>query len=139
MINSRNLVAQMSKKWQRTKSSNKGGEGASLMANKGHFVVYSTDNRRYVVPLEYLSSNVFKELFKMSEEDYGLPRHGPITLPCDAMFMEYAMLFVKGRVSRDLENSLLNSIDTARIRSTCSTSLAPEVQYHSNHQVLQCF
>ncbi|KAK9129308.1 hypothetical protein Sjap_009795 [Stephania japonica] len=138
MINSRSLV-QMTKKWQRTRSSNKGGEGAStLVADKGHFVVYSADKRQYVIPLEYLSSNVFKELFKMSEEDYGLPRHGPITLPCDAMFMEYALLFVKGRVARELENSLLNSIDTAR-RSTCSTSLAPEVQYHSNYQVLQCF
>ncbi|KAI3922475.1 hypothetical protein MKX01_006164 [Papaver californicum] len=62
---------------------------------KGYFVVYTTDNKRFAVPLEFLNNNLFKELFKMSEEEFGLPGDKPITLPCDSIFMEYAISFLQ--------------------------------------------
>lgn len=80
------------------------------VADKGHFVVYTIDKKRFVVPLVYLRSRIFEELFRMSEEEFGLPKDGPITLPCDAAFLEYAVLVVQMSVSVELEKALLVSI-----------------------------
>uniref|UniRef100_A0A2C9U063 Uncharacterized protein n=2 Tax=Manihot esculenta TaxID=3983 RepID=A0A2C9U063_MANES len=63
----------------------------SLRLSKGRFVVYSIDRKRFVVPLTYLRSKIFRELFRLSEEVFGLPKDGPITLPCDGAFMEYVL------------------------------------------------
>ncbi|KAK3231954.1 hypothetical protein Dsin_003835 [Dipteronia sinensis] len=62
-----------------------------VVAQKGHFVVYSIDKQRFEVPLQYLNNEIFKELLKMSQEEFGLPTTGPIMLPCDAVFMELAL------------------------------------------------
>ncbi|KAD3642122.1 hypothetical protein E3N88_31346 [Mikania micrantha] len=59
---------------------------------KGHFVVYATDKIRFVMPLRYLNNVVFLELLRMSNDEFGLPRNGPITLPCDSMLMNYLNL-----------------------------------------------
>ncbi|PIA32919.1 hypothetical protein AQUCO_04300104v1 [Aquilegia coerulea] len=137
MIKSKRLV-EMTRKWQKVASMGRKGTSArtsrsvDTIADKGHFVVYSADKKRFVVPLEYLTSSIFRELFQMSEEEYGLPGDGPIVLPCDATFMEYVILFVRGYVSKDVENVLLDSIDTAQ-RSKSSLHQRP------NCQVLQCF
>ncbi|XP_022748868.1 auxin-responsive protein SAUR64-like [Durio zibethinus] len=47
---------------------------ASLTSNKGHFVVYTTNRRRFAMPSSYLSNNIFLQLFKMSEEEFGLSK-----------------------------------------------------------------
>ncbi|KAK2660850.1 hypothetical protein Ddye_007383 [Dipteronia dyeriana] len=62
-----------------------------LVAQKGHFVVYSIAKQRFEVPLQYLNNEIFKELLKMSQEEFGLPITGPIMLPRDAVFMELAL------------------------------------------------
>ncbi|RVW48362.1 Auxin-responsive protein SAUR64 [Vitis vinifera] len=85
-------------------------------AEKGHFVVYSSDESRFVVPLPYLNSNIFRELFKMSEEEFGLPSNGPITLPCDAVFIEYIISLVQQSIAKDLEKALLTAIATGFLR-----------------------
>ncbi|KAL5706248.1 hypothetical protein ACHQM5_024446 [Ranunculus cassubicifolius] len=135
MIKSKRLI-EMSRKWQRVASmgrkSSRNSRSPDAIADKGHFVVYSADKKRFVVPLEYLTSTIFRELFRMSEEEYGLPGDGPIVLPCDAIFMEYVILFVRGYVSKDIENILLESIDTSR-RSRSSQYQEPK------KQALQCF
>ncbi|KAI9180930.1 hypothetical protein LWI28_009500 [Acer negundo] len=45
------------------------------IANKGNFIVYTNNGKRFMVPLEYLSRNVFIEFLRMSEEDFNLPSH----------------------------------------------------------------
>ncbi|XP_058733623.1 auxin-responsive protein SAUR68-like [Vicia villosa] len=79
----------------------------SPAVNKGHFVVYSIDRKRFVVPLEYLSTNVFRELFKWSEEVFGLPGNRPIMLPCDSVFLNYAISLVQERIPEDVEKALI--------------------------------
>lgn len=79
-------------------------------ASKGHFVVYSLDGRRFVVPLVYLNNSIFRELFKMSEDEFGLPSEGPITLPCDSTLMDYIISFIQGHAFKDLETALLLSL-----------------------------
>jgi hypothetical protein len=125
MINPKRLIA-MAKKWQRIAANKRKRisypKAESSVANKGHFVVYTTDNKRFVVPLEYLSQNVFRELLRMSEEEFGLPSNGPITLPCDGVFMDYIISLVQWRMPVDLEKALLTSMATCH--SSTSYSLA---------------
>ncbi|RVW50953.1 Auxin-responsive protein SAUR66 [Vitis vinifera] len=77
----------MARKWQKMAGIGRRREISlpnarnTRLADKGHFVVYSMDKRRFMVPLAYLSSSIFIELLRMSEEEFGLPGDGPITLP----------------------------------------------------------
>ncbi|KAL4332749.1 hypothetical protein GQ457_07G027500 [Hibiscus cannabinus] len=112
MISSKKLVA-LARKWKtmagigrRTISIPSPSNNRKLVAKAGHFVVYSLDEARFVVPLAYLGTNVFKELFRLSEEEFGLPRDGPITLPCDAAVLEYVISLVQRHDSEMLEKAL---------------------------------
>ncbi|XP_060168793.1 auxin-responsive protein SAUR68-like [Lycium barbarum] len=90
-----------------------------LVAGKGQFVVYTTDQRRFVIPLAYLENKVILQLLNMSEEEFGLPSGGPITLPCDSAFMDYAVsLIKKGAAVGDLHKALLLSITNSSCSST---------------------
>ncbi|KAF8020531.1 hypothetical protein BT93_G1069 [Corymbia citriodora subsp. variegata] len=53
-----------------------------------------------MVPLERLSSNIFQELFKMSEEEFGLSSDGQFTMPCDAASMEYIISLIFGHIAK---------------------------------------
>ncbi|EXB56350.1 hypothetical protein L484_024893 [Morus notabilis] len=101
----------------------RGGGGG--LPHKGHFVVYSADKRRFVVPLTCLNCTIFRELLRMSEEEFGLPGDGPITLTCDAASMEYIVSVIKREVSIELENALLLSLSVQRkwiSTKACSTA-----------------
>ncbi|KAL5701083.1 hypothetical protein ACHQM5_026461 [Ranunculus cassubicifolius] len=91
------------------------------VAPKGYFVVYTVDNIRFEFPLEYLSNNIVQELFRMSEEEFGLPINGPIVMPCDSSVMEYIASFIQRKAaSEDIEKALLvsmNSIQHSAISS----------------------
>ncbi|MBA0603776.1 hypothetical protein Gorai_001957 [Gossypium raimondii] len=84
----------------------------SSVVVKGCFVISTTDKRHFVIPLAFLSNCIFRELFKMSEEEFVLPSDGPITLPCDSVFMNYIISIVKRGLSKDLERAVVNSIST---------------------------
>lgn len=84
----------------------------SLVAEKGHFVVYSADQKRFLLPLDYLNNEMIKELFDMAEEEFGLQSQGPLTLPCDKELMEYAIALIKNKVTRDVEKAFLMSISS---------------------------
>ncbi|KAF8377738.1 hypothetical protein HHK36_031123 [Tetracentron sinense] len=132
MINPKRLI-EMARKWQKVASVGKKRISSSrtnwgvdenkcnkFVADKGHFVVYTADRRPFVIPLEYLSNNIFIELLKMSEEEFGLPSDGPITLPCNALLIEYIISLVQRSASKDLEKGLLMSIATGRCSSSSS-------------------
>lgn len=96
----------------------------SSPVDKGHFAIYTADGRRFVVPLAYLNNAVFRQLLEMSEEEYGLPRDGPIVLPCDSIFMDYAICLIRKGRAGDLHEALVKSV----ARSRCSSSCLYEVQ-----------
>ena len=85
---------------------------SSVVADKGHFVLYTADQKRFVLPLEYLNNEIFKELFRLAEEEFGLPRNGPITLLCDAVSLEYVVAMIQQNIAKDLEKALVMSITT---------------------------
>ncbi|XVF00801.1 hypothetical protein REPUB_Repub04eG0033000 [Reevesia pubescens] len=80
----------------------------SSVVDKGHFVVYTMDKKRFVIPLAYLSNKIFQELFKMSEEEFCLSSDGPITLACDSAIMNYLVLLVQRGIAKDLEKAVLS-------------------------------
>ncbi|EEF39771.1 conserved hypothetical protein [Ricinus communis] len=47
---------------------------------KGHFVVYSADQKRFSLPLAYLNNEIIQELLNIAAEAFGLPSKGPLTL-----------------------------------------------------------
>ena len=121
MINPKKLI-KLARKWQRVAALRRkrislpglNTSSAALVVDKGHFVVYTADQRRFVLPISYLSNQIFQELLRMSEEEFGLPGNGPITLPCDAVFMEYAVSLIQGCVDRHLQEALVMSIASSR-------------------------
>ncbi|XP_021773018.1 auxin-responsive protein SAUR67-like [Chenopodium quinoa] len=109
--------------WQRTK-----------VANKGHFVIYTTDGRRFMIPLTYLKSEILTELFRMAEEEFGLSSDGPITLPCDSIFMEHAISILQRQGNEDLEKALILSL----VSYHSSLSLSDLKQENTKQQLLIC-
>ncbi|XP_043709147.1 auxin-responsive protein SAUR36-like [Telopea speciosissima] len=108
MINNKKLIIAMARRWKKFAvaaghwrisegRSTKGSQRckSQVVADKGHFIVYTADKKRFMIPLAYLTTNIFRELLRMSEEEFGLPGDGPITLPCDSAFMEYIISSVK--------------------------------------------
>ncbi|XP_055828468.1 auxin-responsive protein SAUR68-like [Solanum dulcamara] len=93
---------------------------SSSRVEKGHFVVYTADQARFVIPLAYLENEAIAQLLNMSEEEFGLPSGCPITLPCDSGFMNYIIsLIKKGVAAGDLQKALLLSIP-----SCCSSTFS---------------
>lgn len=77
MISPKKLI-KMARKWQRMAMIRQRGivlpgiignsdEASLSVVSKGHFVVYTADQRRFVIPLVYLKSEIFRELLKMAE------------------------------------------------------------------------
>ncbi|XWS55146.1 hypothetical protein CRYUN_Cryun10bG0149700 [Craigia yunnanensis] len=145
MISAKKLI-KLAKKWQKlaairrkritssetTSSRNVGTNSwsTSSTVEKGHFVVYSADQRRFVLPLEYLKNEIVRELFALAEEEFGLPSNGPLTFPCDAAFMEYVISLIKRHATKDMKKALLTSISNGR----CSTS--SYLHQAKSHQLL---
>ncbi|XP_015952785.1 auxin-responsive protein SAUR68-like [Arachis duranensis] len=139
VISAKRLI-QMARKWQKIATSKRktisyqrrnqddcyyysSAAATTTTTNKGHFVVYSLDDKRFVVPLKYLSTNVFRELLKLSEEEFGLPSNGPIRLPFDGVFLDYVMslLFLQQRnVPQDVEKALITSMAACHSQASSS-------------------
>lgn len=118
-------IIEMARKWQKKRASssvrisyptnNRKNSSSSWTANKGHFVVYSMDKKRFEVPIEYLSKKIVKELLNWSEEEFGLARNGPLMLPIDGTMLEYVISLVSENLAEDLEKALISftSISTS--------------------------
>lgn len=106
----------------------------SSTAEKGHFVVYTTDQIRFVIPLKYLENNIIRELFRIAEDEFGMPGSGPITLPCDAIVMKYVVSLIQKHVAKDVEKAILLSLSV--IGHCLPSSYLHQEQY--NQQPLIC-
>ncbi|GMH18124.1 hypothetical protein Nepgr_019965 [Nepenthes gracilis] len=144
MINSKNLI-KIAKKWQRLAAQRRKQISlqkimvrdkkedlcsSSSRAEKGNFVVYSTDGRRFLIPLVFLGNDIFKELLVQAEEEFGRPRDGPIMVPCDGIFMEYALSLIERQVAADLQKALLTTMTNGHY-ATCSEFLQGQRNYQS--------
>ncbi|XP_044984304.1 auxin-responsive protein SAUR36-like [Hordeum vulgare subsp. vulgare] len=106
-------LAQLVRKWQRVKMVARDDEACcttSPVADKGHCAMYTADGRRFEVPLAYLSTTVFGELLRMSQEEFGFTCDSRITLPFDAVVMEYVMCLLGRNASEEVERAFLSSV-----------------------------
>ncbi|KAK8582571.1 hypothetical protein V6N13_069345 [Hibiscus sabdariffa] len=131
MISAKKLI-KLAKRWQKmasirrkritlprtTMDSETNSCSTSSVVDKGHFVVYSVDQKRFVLPLEYLKNNIVMELFNLAEEEFGLPGNGILLMPCDANFMEYVIDLIKKKPSKEVEKALILSVSTSRCCSS---------------------
>ncbi|KAK3135117.1 hypothetical protein QOZ80_5BG0414780 [Eleusine coracana subsp. coracana] len=84
---------------------------STSVAGKGYCVVYSADGKRFEVPLMYLGTDVFSELLRISQEEFGFAGEGgKITLPCDGATMDYLMCFLGRGASKEVERAFLSSM-----------------------------
>ncbi|KAF0910682.1 hypothetical protein E2562_004674 [Oryza meyeriana var. granulata] len=140
MISARR-IAQLAKKWRRmaalgrkrltmsstsTATATEEAQGCSTaavaaVAGKGHCAIYTADGARFEVPLAYLGTAVFGELLTMSQEEYGFSGDGRITLPCDAMVMEYVMCLLGRNASPEVEKAFLSSMVMQCQYASCVT------------------
>ncbi|KAF8013403.1 hypothetical protein BT93_I1297 [Corymbia citriodora subsp. variegata] len=146
MIGTKKL-SQMARKWQKTAGIRRkgiswhrpngdlklGNRIGSSVAQKGHFVVYTTDMRRFVVPLLYLSNEIVRELLRISEEEFGISSSTPLIVPIDALSMEYIISLIKRGLAKDQENALVLSFT----RSSCSSSLGLDIA-STDQQICVC-
>ncbi|KAJ8551720.1 hypothetical protein K7X08_021735 [Anisodus acutangulus] len=87
MVSAKKLI-KMARKWQRKRislpingSDDDSCSISSSIVEKCHFVVYTADQKRSVIPLAYLENEIIRELLSISEEEFGLPSGGSIILP----------------------------------------------------------
>ncbi|KAK3138308.1 hypothetical protein QOZ80_5AG0367180 [Eleusine coracana subsp. coracana] len=136
-------MAQMAKKWQKMVALGKkhltwetalqSNECCASVAGKGHCVVYTTDGKRFEVPLAYLGKKVFEEFLRISQEEFGFTSDGRIILPCDAATMEYAMCLLRRSVSEEVEKAFLSTMAVPCHYASC---LATSVG--DSHHVAVC-
>jgi len=58
----------------------------------------------------YLNTNVFGELLRMSEDEFGFTSEDRITVPCEAAVMEYVMCLLRRKPSEEVERAVLSSV-----------------------------
>lgn len=141
MITPKKLL-KLARKWQKQATLNRkqltfptanADHNMSPRIEKGHFVVYSADQSRFVIPLVYLQNKIFTELLRLAEEEYGVPSDGPITLPCDEAFLEYAISLIERHATKDMDIALLISSNSDNCLS--SSNIHKE---HTPQQLLVC-
>ncbi|KAL4195173.1 hypothetical protein AMTRI_Chr05g63230 [Amborella trichopoda] len=94
---------------------NRGGESPSrelplsegLVADEGHFIIYTVDGSRFMIPLTYLNCPIFRELLSMAEEEFGFMRCGPLQVPCEASIMEYIVSLLSKNACVEVEKALV--------------------------------
>lgn len=83
-----------------------------------------------MIPLACLKNEIFTELLKIAEEEFGVEQSGPITLPCDSNFMEYVLSMIKRGPIANFEKALIMSLPSCRY-----SSFLREDQEHISQQL----
>ncbi|GAB2225188.1 hypothetical protein Droror1_Dr00005979 [Drosera rotundifolia] len=147
MVSTRTLV-RLVRKWQKlvvqsrkrislpkpTMGSDEEPWTTSPRVKKGHFVVYSADKKRFVIPVAYLQNEIFVELLEAAEEHFGSLRDGPITLPCSGLLMEYVLCLTQRDGAEDQKKAMVMSLAKG---NWLSSSQLPQGQ-NNTYQMLIC-
>ncbi|XP_078447874.1 auxin-responsive protein SAUR32-like [Wolffia australiana] len=80
------------------------------------------DQRRFVVPVGYLSHPLFVQLLKEAEEVYGFDQKGAIALPCNVEEFRY----VQGLIEREFSPATAHGLSRSQSQ-------------YSHHNLVACF
>ncbi|KAL4186538.1 hypothetical protein AMTRI_Chr09g34440 [Amborella trichopoda] len=78
------------------------------VAVEGHFVIYTVDGSRFVIPIAFLNHPIFRELLLVAEEEFGFIGSHPLTVPCESFVMEYIVSLLKKNASKEVEKALIS-------------------------------
>ncbi|XP_050211295.1 auxin-responsive protein SAUR66-like [Mercurialis annua] len=89
-----------------------GGFRYTLMMSKQRMAeVYSADQNRFLLPLEYLNNEIIRELFDMAEDVFGLPSNGRLRYHNGAREVEQSLLIsIASSCSLSLHQSTINQL-----------------------------
>ncbi|KAL4186533.1 hypothetical protein AMTRI_Chr09g14550 [Amborella trichopoda] len=108
MMNSKRVM-ETARKWKkqamRISLKTTTSEKVGLVADEGHFIIYTIDGSRFMIPLAYLNQPIFRDLLLMAEEEFGFTGCGPLRVPCEAIVMEYIVSLLSKNVSKVLEKA----------------------------------
>ncbi|KAL4195175.1 hypothetical protein AMTRI_Chr05g63240 [Amborella trichopoda] len=79
-----------------------------LVADEGHFVIYTMDRSRFMIPLAYLNHPIFQELLSMAEEELRFTICGPLQVPCVASVMDYIVSLLSKNACVELEKAMVS-------------------------------
>lgn len=113
IISRKKMMEIMGRKWEKQGMIMKRNNESKVKAEKGHFVVYSSDERRFVIPLVYLKNKIIREMLKLAEDEFGLSSNVPLTLPFEATFIDYVLMLIDRNVTKHLQDQLLISISSS--------------------------
>lgn len=116
----RERLVQMARKWRKAAllgrkriswdKAPEGTECGTLVTEKGHFVLYTCEGKRFMVPIGFLNTSILQELLMIAKEEFGFPGDGPITLPCNAVVFEHVLSLIKtGGLKRAEKNPAVSS------------------------------
>ncbi|KAL4186536.1 hypothetical protein AMTRI_Chr09g34430 [Amborella trichopoda] len=115
MINSKRLL-EIARKWQKKAMSQR--RRISLIRNtsnrmdsvavEGHFVIYTVDGSRFVIPLAFLNRPIFQELLLVAEEEFGFTGCRPLTVPYESFLMEHIVSLLNKNASKEVEKALVS-------------------------------
>ncbi|XAR61567.1 hypothetical protein NMG60_11016023 [Bertholletia excelsa] len=91
---------------------------------KGHFVVYTREGARFVVPLSYLNHAIFRVLLDMAEEEFGLTVDGRLQVPCEEELMNSILSLLRKNPPQEGDNAIVSVSDTTSIGASVSSFLA---------------
>lgn len=80
----------------------------------------------------------FIELLKLSEEEFGIPRDGPIVLPCEAIFLDYVVFLIENKVEKAIIEALVRS-GTSSGGSSRSCSMTRYIHQERHTQQLSLY
>ncbi|KAL4201042.1 hypothetical protein AMTRI_Chr02g214180 [Amborella trichopoda] len=80
-------------------------EKVGLVADEDHFVIYTTDGIRFMIPLAFLNDPIFREILLMAEEEFGFTGCGPLRPTSEAFVMQYIVSLLSKNASKELEKA----------------------------------
>ncbi|KAL4195192.1 hypothetical protein AMTRI_Chr05g63340 [Amborella trichopoda] len=129
MISSK-MLSEITPKWQsqssRGRRQQSDNELKDLVADKGHFVIYTIDGSRFMIPLPYLNRPIFRELLLMAEEEFGFTGNGPLMVPCEAFVLEYIVSLLRRNPPIEMEKALI-SVTSCRASIPLQTAPDPSI------------
>ncbi|XP_020083340.1 auxin-responsive protein SAUR50-like [Ananas comosus] len=83
-----------------------GGGGHAVVVPKGFFVVsVGEEQKRFVIPTEYLSHSAFEELLREAEEEFGFQHEGVLRIPCEVGVFESILKVVAKKKKQQQQKS----------------------------------
>ncbi|KAL4201041.1 hypothetical protein AMTRI_Chr02g256610 [Amborella trichopoda] len=115
MINSKRFL-EIARKWQKKAMSQRRrislkrstSNRMDSVAVEGHFVIYTVDGSRFVIPLAFLNRPIFQELLLVAEEEFGFTGCRPLIVPCESFVMEYIVSLLNKNASKEFDKALVS-------------------------------